>query len=85
MIICFSGIGGKWKKQHKKEITWNRFINTHGGEGKNVPMDRYNEFLNADFKGKPLIMRRKEYSSYKKPMTISKRCFIDRFEFHYIA
>ena len=62
-VICFSGIGGNWKNQYKKEITWNRFINTHGGEGKNVPMDRYNEFLNADFKGN-LLIRKSWYVSH---------------------
>jgi hypothetical protein len=40
-----------WKQEIAEDITWNRTVNTQGGSGHNVSMDRYNEFINADLKG----------------------------------
>ena len=28
------------------ELTWNRFVNTHGGQGRNLPCDLHNEHIN---------------------------------------
>ncbi len=33
------------------QLTWGRFVNTHGGEGNNIPCDLYNEHVNHLFKG----------------------------------
>lgn len=33
-----------------KQLTWGRFINTHGGLGRNVPCDLHNEHSNKLFK-----------------------------------
>ncbi len=32
------------------QLTWDRFINTHGGNGRNVPCDLHNEHVNCLFK-----------------------------------
>ena len=32
------------------QLTWGRFINTHGGEGRNIPCDLHNEHINRVFK-----------------------------------
>lgn len=32
------------------QLTWGRFINTHGGRGRNIPCDLYNEHVNRLFK-----------------------------------
>ena len=34
-----------------EEVMHNRTINLQGEKGRNLPMDRVNEFLNCDFKG----------------------------------
>ena len=31
------------------QVTWNRFINTHGGHGRNIPCDLHNEHVNKMF------------------------------------
>ena len=47
MLAFFSGLVSK---RAAETMTWNRTINIHGGAGRNIPMDRYNEFINADIK-----------------------------------
>jgi len=32
------------------QLTWGRFINTHGGAGHNIPCDLHNEHVNRHFK-----------------------------------
>ena len=32
------------------QLTWGRFINTHGGKGRNIPCDLHNEHINGLFK-----------------------------------
>ena len=32
------------------QLTWGRFINTHGGIGRNIPCDLFNEYVNRLFK-----------------------------------
>ena len=32
------------------QITWDRFVNTHGGSGRNIPCDLHNEHINCLFK-----------------------------------
>ncbi|XP_070542604.1 uncharacterized protein [Ptychodera flava] len=46
-----SGVSGWLPKRMAEEVTWNRTINLHGGEGKNIAMDLATEFLNNEFKG----------------------------------
>ena len=36
--------------QLSSQIQWNRFVNTHGGLGHNIPCDLYNEHVNKLFK-----------------------------------
>ena len=36
--------------QLSSQIMWNRFVNTHGGLGRNIPCDLHNEHLNKLFK-----------------------------------
>lgn len=36
--------------QLSSQIKWNRFVNTHGGLGHNIPCDLYNEHVNKLFK-----------------------------------
>ena len=33
------------------QLTWGRFVNTHGGPGRNIPCDLFNEHVNKAFKG----------------------------------
>ncbi len=33
------------------QLTWGRFVNTHGGNGRNIPCDLHNEHVNKQFKG----------------------------------
>lgn len=40
-----------WKEPVRTEIQSNRFVNEHGGAGRNQTKDRFNEFINLDFKG----------------------------------
>lgn len=32
------------------QLTWDRFVNTHGGTGRNIPCDLHNEHINSLFK-----------------------------------
>ena len=32
------------------QLTWGRFINAHGGKGRNIPCDLHNEHINGLFK-----------------------------------
>ncbi len=32
------------------QLTWGRFVNTHGGNGRNIPCDLHNEHVNKQFK-----------------------------------
>lgn len=32
------------------QLTWNRFVNTHGGLGHNIPSDLHNEYVNKEIK-----------------------------------
>ena len=34
----------------KEQITWSRTVNTRGGQGKNIPIDLYNEHMNRTLK-----------------------------------
>ncbi len=45
-----SGIAGWYPGRIKHEATWNRTVNIHGGQGRNIAVDLMNEFLNLDFK-----------------------------------
>jgi hypothetical protein len=38
------------------EIRWNRVVNVKGRLGGNIGIDLENEFLNKDFKGKPMAV-----------------------------
>ncbi len=47
----FTGVNGFLSPRLIHEVTHNRCVNIHGGKGRNVAMDRVNEFVNAEFKG----------------------------------
>ena len=51
LFFSLKGISGFYTPRIIEEVEHNRTVNIHGGEGKNVPMDRVCEFLNAEFKG----------------------------------
>ena len=34
-----------------QQVTWDRFVNTHGGMGRNLPCDLHNEHVNKKLKG----------------------------------
>jgi hypothetical protein len=40
-----------------EECTYNRFVNTKGGLGRNIAADRYMEMINRDFKGTTIARR----------------------------
>ena len=44
------GLAGYWEESFAEELASNRTVNVRGGEGNNIPLDRYNEFVNCAFK-----------------------------------
>ena len=48
----FAGQAGWLSPRLIEEILWNRTANLQGGPGRNVALDRVNEFHNNQFKGK---------------------------------
>lgn len=51
-LIHVLGISGWLPEPLAHQIMHNRTVNLAGGLGRNIPMDRVNEFYNKEFKGK---------------------------------
>ena len=49
------GLHGVLSQPLAEECTYSRFVNTAGGQGRNLPADLYNEMVNRDFKGDSCI------------------------------
>jgi hypothetical protein len=82
LIFIYIGCNGIWQHQIAEEIIWNRTINVKGGHGRNVSMDRYNEFINADFKGLyikyvqelPITLSVPHTSTFKNKKPFNAKC-----------
>ena len=47
----FTDCNGLDTERVAHELVWERVGNTHGGKGRNIPLDLVNEHLNNEFKG----------------------------------
>ena len=47
-----TAVNGGVSDRLRHQMVWNRTVNVNGGEGNNIAMDLYNEFINGYFKGK---------------------------------